>query len=643
MLYALIPPQWLRDIDPTVRNLQLDCTLEEALEYNEIGYNLYSYANSPKPGAITDLSQFVTAKDIDQFDWIFMDLDMKDYLSTDLNRRHEYATKDAVVERLLSDSILPGRIVDSGGGIHAYWRVCDLDAKSYLRLQRRLARHFKSDPAVSMLKQLMRVAGSINMKYLENPRPCLTLYEDLETIYDSETFDKWLPPITPEDEEFINRHYDSVHELEGPRLAISDTLPPRFLTLCRQDKDINHLYFGQHKDRSGADFRLGLELFNHGFTREEAMAVLSRTAKASERSKAHQYTYAEGIVQRVWDVAEKEVEAEKTKKTKFPIRSAADVESLESTQGARIRCSPLIDATKAGFRRGQVLGLIGATGNGKSSFTLNVLRWFAELNTNQNLIYLYVTLEMTEKEVQGKWKKMVKGLKLLRPDVDWDRLIYFLGNFNDDGTHRELGVDEIAEHAKELEELTGQKVGAIAVDHIGILKQTRSSKTDEREGLIGVAKQMKPLAARTDSFVIIQSQTSRSNGATGDVELDVSSAFGISAFEWYCDFILTIWQPLRKAYGRMDQDKKLCVTAFKMAKTRDKNVLEDDLQTDTPYGLAYSPETEIFREMTSDEEKAYEFWNRQATTLRNQDKKKDPSTLATITWVATKIQKDSNV
>lgn len=643
MLYALLPPIWLRDADPDVRPLQLDCTLEEALEYNVCGFNLYAYPNAPSHERLASLPRdpqtgrlrFIKAKDIDQFDWVFVDLDMK---------HGAYADKDAFLVKLLSDKLIPNRIVDSGNGIHAYWRVSDLDAKSFLRLQRRLARYFNTDHTVAMLKQLMRVSGSVNMKDPENPKPCTLIYEDLGTVYNAETLDKWLPVITQEDEEFAKRHYESAYASSKDRAKIVAELPPRFLTLSREDAEIKHLYFGTHKDRSNADFRLGLQLFNHGFTRDEAMSVLSRTSKASERSAEHSIGYAEGIVTKVWDAAETEVKAEqeKIKKGKYPFRSVADVNGQGAVLGTRIYCNSMLDATEGGFRRTQVLGLVGGSGNGKSTVGKNMFRWFTEENVNADYIHLYVTLEQPDREIVAGWNKMAVQLKIDRPEIDWDRIVYVLGNYDEDGTFRELGLNDIREYTLALQQDTGKKVGCIVIDHIGCLRQDRGSKQGEMDGLIGVCKGLKSLAVATDTFLIIQSQTSRAKNSGGDVELDMDSAFGTSNFEFFCDYVMTTWQPLKRVYSEMNPESMLCVLAYKMAKIRNKDVLKDRIKADTVYGMTFDPSTELLRKMTSDEEKRYnDWWNPKATKARNKDRKKEPSTMTSISWEATKREKPS--
>lgn len=641
MLYTLLPPTWLRDADASVRDMQLDCSLEEALEWNACGFNLYDFPNGISPERLATLPKnphtgqprFLQAKDIDQFDWVFADWDAK----------HEtYPSKDAFIERVLSEKVLPTRLVDSGNGIHAYYRVSDLDAKSYLRLQRRIARYLKTDPAVAMLKQLLRVPGSLNQKDPANPKPCVLLYEDLTMVYDSEALDEWLPPITAEDEEFINRHYDSSYELNQDRTNISTELPPRFLKLCREDPEINHLYFGQHKDRSIVDFRLGLQLFNHGFARDEAMSVLSRTAKAVERTRHHQIGYAENIVSKVWDAAEKEVKEEqaKLKQGKYPFRSAADIEKGEhQVVGESFPCSDIVDATADGFRRKQVLGLIGGSGGGKSTFALNLFRWFVETNTNRDYIHLFVTLEMEESQVVARWNKMSEELKRERPKVNWNSLVYVLGNYGDHGEYRELGLDDIRDYAQALQTATGKKIGCLVIDHIGVLKQKRGTKDGEMDGLMGVCKGMKSLAVALDVFLVMQSQTSRAKAGLGDLPLGLDAAWGTSFFEHYCDFVVTIHQPLKRVVSRMPPESKLSVMAFKFCKIRERDIVKDRVQLDETYGLSFDPATELLHPLTSDEEGRYEFWNTQANTLRKRDRHEGLNELRSITWTATKREK----
>lgn len=640
MIYRVIAAKWAEangSIPRVERSLEGEFTFDELLAYNEKGYNCYYFPNYPSSETYAGLPISPTTKrkrqvkgsDVDTFEWVFVDLDMKDFQNEDPNRRHEYADKTQFIERVLtSDGLMPTMIVDSGNGVHAYWRTNGLDAKTFLRLNRRLCRHFHTDPAVSTLNQLMRVPNTLNVKDQENYKLAEVLWEEPENIYDIETVHHWLPGITPDDEAYCNQHYDMVHNAEQRAQDVKD-IPAKFLTMVRNNKELRDQFNGPHKDRSAADFRLGIMLFDLGFTQDEAIAVLSRTAKASERSKVHQYGYAKNIVDKVWV----EQPEENVTRPAGTCLAKSVKEILESGEvfGPRIPCHRMVDATAHGFRLGQVLGLIGGAGNGKSTTAMNLFRWFTELNSNKDYIHVYVSLEQPEKEISAKWRKMAAELRRERPDVDWDSVVYVVGNYNDDGTYRELGLDEIQACVVQLEKETGKKVGCLVVDHIGILKQLKG--VDEFSGLIGICKRLKAFAIATNTFFVIQSQTSRAKNGGGDVELDMDAAFGTSNFEFFCDWILTTWQPLKRIYPRMTNENFLAVLAYKYAKIRHRDALADDIKQDTVYGMKFDPRTELLREMTSDQHKAFAFWQTQATQLRNRDKKKEPTPMAVVDWL----------
>lgn len=637
MLVRLIAAKWAKAEGLVPDTIEGDLSLDEIRKHNELGYNCYTWPNHPSPASYarvplnprTERKRPIKGSDVDVFQWAFVDFDLKS---------KTYPDKDAFIAKVLESPTMPTRIVDSGNGIHAYWAVTDLDAKSFLRLNRRLSTFFRTDPAVSTLNQLMRVPDTWNVKDSEDPKLCAVVWEE-QCSYSAEQLDQWLPPISADDEAYCVRHYDQAYGIGSANIKISEELPAKFLKLCRTNKELNSLYFEPQKDRSAADFRLGLMLFNLGFTRDEALSVLCRTAKASERTKVHQHNYGLQIVEKVWDAGEEEVK-ETQSSLKFPMTSIADIAAQSQTKGERIFCHPMIDATKRGFRLGDVLGLIGGQGNGKTTTALNVFRWFTEFNVNKDFIHLFVSLEMPKVEIQERWQLMAAELHKSNPNVDWNRLVYVLDNYNEDGTYRELGLDDIQEYALELEKATGKKIGCLVIDHLGVLRQKSTKKDNENEGLTGVCKQLKAVSIATNTFLIIQSQTSRAKNAGGDVELDMDAAFGTSSFESFTDFVMTTWQPLKRVIGQMDKDRLLAVTAFKMAKIRHKNLIEDKISADSAYGMAFDPKTELLREMTSDEHKSYEYWNKKATALRNKDRTREPSQLVVMDWVAKKRVSD---
>jgi len=47
---------------------------------------------------------------------------------------------------------------------HAYWRVHDLEVEQFRHAQKRLAKHYGTDPAVCNLSRVMRLAGTLHQK-----------------------------------------------------------------------------------------------------------------------------------------------------------------------------------------------------------------------------------------------------------------------------------------------------------------------------------------------------------------------------------------------------------------------------------------------------------------------------------------------
>lgn len=635
MIYRLIAAKWAEAQGLSPKAFEGSFTFEELLEYNARGYNSYYFPNYPSDKAYaavplnpkTNRKRPIKGSDMDTFEWVFIDLDMKDYKSGNPDRSHDYETKDAFLEVLLNQDILPTRIVDSGNGVHAYWRVLDLDPKTFLRLNRRLCRLLRTDPAVSTLNQLMRVPNTLNVKHETDWKLTEVLWDEPDNVYYAETLANWLPALEPEDEKYCNHHYDSAHEINTERLNLSEKLPEKFLKACRQNKELHGLFYGQHKDRSAADFRLAHLLLDQGFSKEEATTVLYHTSKATERAPMHRYNYANNIIEKIWTDIQAETIAPAGSS---PIKSVKEILAAGEETGIRFSCNPMVDGTTRGFRLGDVFGLIGGSGNGKTTIGLNFCRWFTEHNINRNYIHVVVTLEQPEKEIAARWDLMSAQLKKDQPGVDWDAIVHILGNHNPDGTFRELGLSDIEKYIIGLEKQTGKKVGCVIIDHIGILKQ-KGGKNGEMDGLIGVCKQLKSFALSTNTFTLIQSQTSRAKNNGGDVELDMDAAFGTSNFEFFADFIMTTWQPLKRI---IHDCPDMTVLAWKMAKIRHKKILTDQLKENVVYGMMFDPASEMLREMTTDEYKKYEYLSKTATVIRNKDRKKEPSRMAVIDWVA---------
>lgn len=563
-------------------------TSDELYSFNEQYYGIFYFPNYPS----TYSGGSVDGTHIDSFEWVYCDMDLKDGV---------WSTKSEFMARL--PAYAPTRVVDSGNGTHVYWRVSDLDALSFLRLQRRLCRALRTDEAVAKLCQLMRLPGYVNTKRENEMSVCSLLEEHLERVYTCEQISAMLPPITHEDEEYCKAHYDKTYN----RLAaikVDDKVPLKFLKLLKANKEVKEIWAGGVDDRSRADYRLGHLMFANGFTKEEAMSTLVNASKALSRAPIHRVSYAEGIVNQIWTF-----ELEELDKSLDLSDSVKDIlrKSGDSIKGTRFPTWNYFDDTEHGFRLGQVIGLVAGVGVGKTAVALNMFMGFVQ--SNPDYVHFFVPLEQPKEEIADRWKTMCGANEALHNKVQ------VLSNYADDGSYRNLSLTDIKDYILKFQTLTGKKVGAVVIDHIGVLK--KQSKEGENQGLMDICHEMKAFAIQTHTMMIMQSQSPREKAGIGDLELNKDAAYGTVFFEAYCDYLITVWQPLKRLY----KNGAPTITAYKFCKIRHKKQGKDKIQEDVPYSVMYDPETQLMRELTQDEGKSMDFFNIQATNLRKEDRK----------------------
>lgn len=589
-LCRLIAPKWLEELGVT-KVLEGEFSGAEISSLNNKGYNVYYLPNHPKD---YDRGVTLNGTHIDVFTTVFVDYDCKDGM---------YSSKDEFIEAIGVSGISPSRIVDSGNGVHVYWKVSNLDAMSYLRFQRRLMRLFNTDEAVGQLFQLMRLPGTMNTKkkpYVE----CIQLYENA-IQYTCEELDALLPPIALEDEKYCKDHYNRTWGINQENVNIDDSIPVKFGELIHSNQEVKELWAGTTDDRSKSDYRLGHLMFANGFTKDEALSVLVNSAKALQRAPIHRSNYAQNIVDKIWTY-----ELSETKELEPLSRSVKDILSRPSDtlKGQPFRCHPRIDNTVHGFRLGQVIGLVAGSGVGKTAFALNMFRWFVQDNPEYH--HFFIPLEQPAGEIAERWKTMCGE------DTSLHEKVHVISNYADDGSFRHLSFGEIREYIKKFQEAKNIKVGCVVIDHIGALK--KKGKDGENQDLMTICHEMKAFAIETNTLLVMQSQSSREKAGIGDLELNKDAAYGTVYFESYCDYLITLWQPLKRCHS---EEACPTVTAFKYCKIRHKKGKLDVIQEDVPYYMAFDPITERMQDMTQDQETSFNYFLPKATNKRKSDRK----------------------
>lgn len=591
VLCRLIAPQWLIDSQPELqRTVEGLFTRPQLKEYNALGYNIYWLPNHPKEYQ----GGHVSGADVDIFEYVFVDFDLKS---------GPYESKDAFIEAVAEICPLPSILIDSGNGMHAYWRVSDLDAISYLRISRRFLRILRTDPAVGKIVQLMRLPDTFNTKVKDQYKWC-TIEHQSDVSYTCEELDNVLPPITAEDEEFCQRHYNQTYN-PNVQTEVSYDLPPKFGKLLYDNHEAKSIWAGDSDDRSRDDYRLGHIMFASDFSKEEAISVLVNSAKAMSRAPIHRINYAQNIVDKIWTYEKQDKDLVNLSPTVRDILSKGE----EVLKGTRFPCNKLIDDTQHGFRLGQVIGIIGGSGVGKTTLVLNAFLWFVKHNPDYH--HFFFSLEQPSGEIANRIKTICQG-----NDSTYDK-IHIVSNYLDDGTFKHFSMKSIEEHILEYQNSTGNKVGTVVVDHIGVLdKETRNG---ENEGLIGICKEMKSFAVRLNVMLIMLSQAPREKAGIGDLELDKSAAYGTVFFESFLDYCICLWQPLKRVYT----NGAPTIMAIKFAKIRHKSQNKDRIKEDVCYQFFFDPETEQLRELTQQEESTAAFYQQQAINARKLDKRND--------------------
>jgi hypothetical protein len=280
-------------------------------------------------------------------------------------------------------------------------------------------------------------------------------------------------------------------------------------------------------------------------------------------------------------------------------------------KGTRFPCYKYLDNTAHGFRLTQVIGLVAGSGVGKTAVTLNMFRGFVQ--SNPDYIHFFIPLEQPANEIAERWQ-LISG-----DDTSNHEKVHILSNYDDDGNFRNLSFDDIKDYLLKFQQVTGKKVGCVVIDHIGALK--KKNKKGENQDLMDICHAMKAFAVETNTLLVMQSQAPREKAGSGDIELDKDAAYGTVYFESYCDYLITLWQPLKRVYSKGAPT----TTAFKFCKIRHKNQKEDVIQEDVCYNLMFDPTTQRLRELTQIEQKSFDFFLNEAVNLRKKDKKTDVS------------------
>jgi len=606
-------PEFVQEIDGN--DIIEGCFDKETVQIlNSLGYNIYWMPNHPSTDIYAQGKWYANGNDIDVFNYIFIDIDLKDKV---------YASKEEVYAKLSEFSLKPSMVVDSGHGVHAYWRILDLDRESYVLLQLNLIHYFKSDPSVWTVLQLMRVPNYVNTKHYDS-QIMSTRIEDVENTdkeYTLNDLPSELFTVSEIDNKKAQNHLD---KLDG-KLQINvsqdvnlDELPESFIDLMYENQQVSDLFNNptMYKgDRSSADLKLANILYNKDIKKNDALAVIANTQKALSKGSSR-YEYAIGTVDKAYIGRAK---------NRFMTVAQQIRMGIQDTVGEPVNGPTMFDCLTKPWAKKQVLGLIAGPSIGKTCVALKILKDMIFNNPTKDDVYVFFSLEMPAEDIVERW------IALVGKESDLANRLYVIGNEDELGEPRNIGIQEVFEYTTEIKKQTGKEVGCVAIDHIGIMsrvvdlhkKYTFGAENELQQrgdkrclSMENLATQLKPLAKMLNVFLIVLTQTTKGKG-TGDVPIAIDGAYGISQFENIADYIITIWQPLLRVQHLLDA----YFLSFHYAKVREKR-RTDPLRVLQPRLLSFEPNTGELSMATPEEYDTLKDLIPKATEARENSEKK---------------------
>lgn len=559
----------------------VDFTPEYLKQKNKEGYDIYFFPNHPGTDVYAEGTKHLNGRQISNFNFLFVDMDLKDGI---------YKTREEFYQVLRDFEKPPTFVISSGHGIHAYWKVTDLNRDAYLYNQLSFLEHFKTDPSVWTALQLMRYPGYLNKKDFDKPVKCELIREaSSNNSYLLEDFSDIVPSATNEQcvkAELHMARLDGKLDLSFSRQEVDvDELPDKFLDLCLKESRIANLFDDPEAggNRSEADMTLCHLLYSRKFTVSEAFSVICNTQKALSKG-LHRKSYAALTVAKTF---------ERRKINNFQTVGEFLATKEGEVKEPKVNGPFYLDGGILGepWRRKEILGLISGSGIGKTAFSLNIIVETILNNQDSDDVYVFISLEMTKAQIIERWISMV-GV-----DSPMANRLYVIDTLGSDNVQKMIGLQEIYSVCSEIKQHTGKHIGMLIIDHMHILSthidlRVKPTFGIEAEGGTGygnirnlslnqLATQLNSLVQVLDTFLIILSQTTKEKGV-GDIPIFKDGCYGVSNFDWICARIITLWQPLLRVQSRTE----LRILAFHYAKIREiRNA--DKLKVYEPKLLTY--------------------------------------------------------
>lgn len=204
------------------------------------------------------------------------------------------------------------------------------------------------------------------------------------------------------------------------------------------------------------------------------------------------------------------------------------------------------------WSRKEVMGLLGASGVGKSEIVLDIFKGI--LKNNPTGCVVFVSLEMTTQRIAERWFKMVED------DDEISDRFYVISNYDENDRAKGLSMSGISIELDKIRSIAGD-VLCFAIDHLHIINPM------EGDDLNKTCQRVKDLAVSSNSFGILLSQVPKSVAGKGEIPLDADSSYGCSQFKWIASYVMQIHRPIY----RLEEKAGMNVLSWGYAKIREQD------------------------------------------------------------------------
>lgn len=264
---------------------------------------------------------------------------------------------------------------------------------------------------------------------------------------------------------------------------------------------------------------------------------------------------------------------------------------------------PEFDCLEEGWCRGEVMGVVGDSGSGKTEVVLMSMMDILINHPESNAVF--VSLEMTDQKIANRWYKMTED----HPGLE-DRF-YIISRYDEEGKAYNISMDWIKSKLNVYRDAVGD-VAVFAIDHLHVIGENDASS------LNSICTKLKEMAVEMNAFGMVLAQVSKGAGQGGEVPLSADAVLGCSQFKYICSDIMQIHRPIK----RLEDDAGISVLGYGYCKVRESSE-SDPMKAGQNKVLAYNYESRSFEKLTAEQKKTFKtFYDMMLEIRENEEKHK---------------------